>query len=89
MRMVSAYIRVLYNGASVLTPFSHEWFRRLAGYVMWRPCPASGYLNADLSSMDVKLGDSATYRPICLSGDFQRSQESIPVLRLVVSVDNH
>lgn len=47
-------------------------------------CPASGYLNFGVSSVDIKLGDPAVYRPISLSGDFQRSQESIPVSRLVV-----
>jgi len=49
----------------------------------------SGHLNVDISSVDVKLGDPVVYRPICLSGDFQRSQESIPVSRLVVGVNNH
>ena len=34
--------------------------------------------------MDVKLGDSAVHRHIRLPGYFRRSQEGIPVLRLVV-----
>jgi len=50
---------------------------------MWETLLASGYLNV-VSSVDVKLGDPAAYRPISLSGDFQRSQESISVSRLVI-----
>jgi hypothetical protein len=48
-----------------------------------------GHLNVEISSVDVKLCDSVAYRPICLSGDLQRGQKSIPVSRLVAGVDDH
>ena len=55
---------------------------------MRRPLTSSSHLNGDGSSVDVELGDSTIYRPIRLSGDVQRSQESIPVSGLVVDVDS-
>ena len=55
---------------------------------MWGPLTLPSHLNGGVSSVDVELGDSAVYRPIRLSGDVQRSQESIPVSGLVVGVDS-
>jgi len=55
---------------------------------VWETFPASRHLNADVSSMDVELSNPAVYRPVCLPGNLQRSQESIPLSRLVVGVDN-
>ena len=90
MQMVRVYVRFYITLLRFPPQSSHQRFRRFAGYV--RPCgrsfATSGHLNGVISSVDVKLGDSAVYRPICLSGDFQRSQESIPVSRSVVGVDN-
>ena len=60
----------------------------LRGMSCGRLFTTPSHLNVEIFSVDVKLGDPAVYRPICLSGDFQRSQESIPVSRLVVGVDS-